>query len=82
LSACNFKPIVKRAGLDAKLTPYSLTHSNICALLSGGEALRTVSARVGHASAELTDDVYGHALKADQRSTVVLDKVMKLCGVG
>ncbi|MGH7633741.1 MAG: hypothetical protein ACRENC_08410 [Gemmatimonadaceae bacterium] len=42
----------------------------------------TVSKRVGHKCAKMTLDVYGHALKADQRSTVVLDKAIKLWGVG
>jgi integrase len=74
----HFKRIVKRAKLDPKLTPYSLRHSNISALLSAGEALLTVSARVGHASAKMTLDVYGHSFTADQRSTTVLDKLMAL----
>jgi integrase len=78
----HFKRIVKRAKLDPKLTPYSLRHTNISALLSAGEALLTVSARVGHASAKMTLDVYGHSFRADQRSTTVLDKLMALWKVG
>jgi len=78
----HFKRIVNRAGLDPKLTPYSLRHSNISALLSAGEALLTVSARVGHASEKMTLDVYGHSFKADQRSTIVLDKLMALWKLG
>lgn len=77
----HFARIVKRAELDPKLTPYSLRHSNISALLSAGDALLTVSARVGHASAKMTLDVYGHSFKADQRSTVVLDTLMAAWGV-
>jgi integrase len=78
----HFKRIVKRAGLDPKLTPYSLRHSNISALLSAGEQLLTVSARAGHASAKMTLDVYGHSFTSDQRSTAVLDKLMALWKVG
>lgn len=45
-------------------------------------ALLTVSTRVGHASAKMTLDVYGHSFKADQQSTIVLDKLMALWKLG
>jgi integrase len=69
-------------GLDPKLRVYDLRHTNISAPLAAGKQLLTVSKRVGHKSAKMTLDVYGHAFKSDQRSTVVLDKLMALWKLG
>ena len=71
----HFKPAVKRAKLDeqpeseAKRPPlrlYDLRHTHVTLSLRAGEPVHLVSARVGHASARMTLDVYAHALPADQ----------------
>lgn len=78
----NFARIVKRAGLDAKLTPYSLRHSHISALLSAGVPVSTVAERVGHASTKMTLDTYAHVSVADRQGvTEMLDKLMQVWGV-
>ena len=79
----HFARIVKRAKLDPKLTPYSLRHSHISALLSQGVQVSTVAERVGHASVKMTLDVYSHVSSADRQAvTVAMDKLMKLYAMG
>jgi len=74
----NFARIVKRAGLDPKLTPYSLRHSHISALLSEGISVSLVAERVGHASTKMTLDTYAHVSSADRRAVVdVLNKLAR-----
>jgi hypothetical protein len=52
----NFRRIVKRAGLDhvPKLVPYSLRQTHISALVAAGDAIHTISDRVGHVSGKMT----------------------------
>jgi integrase len=80
----NFRRIVKRAGLDhiPKLVPYSLRHTHISALVAAGDAIHTISDRVGHVSAKMTLDIHAHVSEADRRSvTATLDKLTKVYGV-
>jgi integrase len=71
----HFAPAVGRAKLDERaesetarpaLRLYDLRHSHVTLSLRAGEPVHVVSARVGHASARMTLDVYAHALPADQ----------------
>jgi integrase len=48
-----------------RVTPHSLRHSHATALLRGGVPVHTVSARLGHASPNITLGVYSHALPGD-----------------
>jgi integrase len=41
-------------------TPHSLRHYYASALIAGGESVRTVQARLGHASAAITLNIYAH----------------------
>jgi integrase len=78
----NFARIVKRAGLDPRLSPYSLRHSHISALVAAGVPIHTISERVGHASAKMTLDDYSHVSQADrERVRETLDKLTKAWGV-
>ena len=54
------KRILKRAGLDEKITPYCLRHSVATSLLKDRESIKVVSSVLGHASIRLTADVYSH----------------------
>lgn len=55
-----------------------LRHANASLLDSVGTPLGTVQALLGHSSAELTREVYVHALPADAKAAV--EKVEKLIG--
>lgn len=71
----HFAPAIKRAGLDAVVVDgvprpkprlYDLRHTHITLSLRAGEPVHIVSARVGHASARMTLEVYAHDLPADR----------------
>lgn len=53
-----FRRIIERAGLNPKLTPYSLRHSCATGLLEMGEDIGIVSSILGHSSSSFTFDTY------------------------
>lgn len=57
----HFKPAITRAKLG-KVRLYDLRHTTATALLMRCVPVNTVAARLGHASAKMTLDVYGHVL--------------------
>lgn len=46
---------------------HDLGHLHATTLLAAGVPITTVAARLGHASAKMTLDIYGHALRAHDR---------------
>ena len=62
------------AGLKAvpRIRPYDLRHTCATLLLAGGENVKVVSERLGHASAALTLDVYSHVLPDMQQGAADL----------
>jgi integrase len=49
------------------ITIHDLRHTHASLLLSAGEPVKTVSERLGHASATITLQVYAHVLPGDQK---------------
>lgn len=50
------------AGFGKHPRVHDLRHSHAAVLLSGGQPVLSVSRRLGHASAAITSDLYGHLL--------------------
>lgn len=59
---------VERLGLP-KGTPHTLRHTHTSLLLANGVPPHVVQARLGHASARTTLDVYAHVLPVSERDT-------------
>lgn len=55
-----FSAARNRAGLPAWATPHALRHYYASLLIRSGASVKVVQARLGHASAKTTLDVYGH----------------------
>jgi integrase len=59
---------VKRAGVQP-ITPHDLRHYLASLLIASGADIKTVQARLRHASASTTLDVYGHLWPDADEST-------------
>ena len=64
LRSTNFRrrvwlPAVEEAGLDG-LRFHDLRHSHAALLIAAGEHVKVIQSRLGHASAKITLDTYGH----------------------
>jgi integrase len=62
-----FRPAVKRSGL-AGVSFHTLRHTAASLLISHGTPITTVSGILGHASTQMTLDVYGHLYEDDAMS--------------
>ncbi len=58
-----FSEFIKQSDLP-HITLHSLRHTNASLLIAAGTNLRTVSARLGHAKASITSDIYAHAIQS------------------
>lgn len=61
-----FKPALRRAGLSKETRLYDLRHTHATLLLQAGVHPKVVSERLGHASVNMTLDVYSHVLPSMQ----------------
>jgi integrase len=59
-----FKPAVKRAGLEG-VSFHNLRHTAASLLIHSGAPVTTVAGILGHASTQMTLDVYGHWYQND-----------------
>lgn len=56
-----FRPAVKEAGLDIEgLTPHKLRHTAASLAIAAGADVKVLQMMLGHASASMTLDIYGH----------------------
>ena len=79
-----FDPAVRAAGLGhINLTPHKLRHTAASLAIASGADVNVIQTMLGHKSATLTLDVYGHLFpdrldevseKMDQRRTMLLAK--------
>lgn len=75
-----FRPLLKTAGLG-KLRFHDLRHTAATLMLEGGENVKVVQERLGHASAKMTLDVYAKVVPGLQREAAVrMDSVLSVNG--
>jgi integrase len=60
ISTRYFKPAVRAAGLNPRLRFHDLRHTCASLLIAQGASVKAVQAQLGHASATVTLDRYGH----------------------
>ena len=71
-----WRPALKRAGLSG-VTMHGLRHFYASLLIRHGESVKTVQARLGHASAAETLDTYSHLWPdSDDRTRAAVDFVL------
>jgi integrase len=69
-TARHFKPLLTAYYPLPDLRVYDLRHTHITHLLAAGVPVHVVAKRVGHASAKMTLDVYGHVLAGQDGDAV------------
>jgi integrase len=60
-----FKPAVRAAGLPEALRLYDLRHTCASLLIAQGASVKAVQAQLGHATASITLDTYGHLFPSE-----------------
>jgi integrase len=60
-----FKPALRAAGLPEALRLYDLRHTCASLLIAQGASLEAVQAQLGHATASITLDTYGHLFPSE-----------------
>ncbi len=78
-----WRPVAKEAGLTIGTGIHSLRHYYASLLIRHGESVKTVQARLGHASAAETLDTYSHLWPdSDDRTREAVDQVLgNSCGL-
>jgi integrase len=73
-AALIFKPAVARARLPESVTSHDLRHHYASLLLSAGESVVAVAARLGHENASLVLSTYGHLMpNTEDRTRAAID---------
>jgi integrase len=68
----NFAAAIKALKIDCKL--HALRHTHVSQLIAAGLDVLTISRRIGHASATITLDVYGHLFaNTDARAAEIIE---------
>jgi len=68
----NFAAAMKTLKIGCKL--HALRHTHVSQLIAAGLDVLTISRRIGHASAAITLDVYGHLLtNTDARAAAIIE---------
>jgi integrase len=62
-----FAPAVRRVWLDEALTFHGLRHGAASLMVEAGEHPRVIQQRLGHATARLSMELYGHVSEAAGR---------------
>ena len=60
-----FKPAARDAGLPGRLRLYDLRHTYASLLIAEGASVKAVQAQLGHATASITLDTYGHLFPSE-----------------
>jgi integrase len=60
-----FKPAARDAGLPGRLRLYDLRHTCASLLIAEGASVKAVQAQLGHATASITLDTYGHLFPSE-----------------
>jgi integrase len=78
-----WRPVAKEAGLPIGTGIHSLRHYYASLLIRHGQSVKTVQARLGHASAAETLDTYSHLWPdSDDRTREAVDQVLgDSCGL-
>jgi integrase len=69
-----FHPLLERAGLR-KLGLHTLRHTYASILINAGESIKYVSNQLGHASIQITADLYGHLF--DETGKAAMERLDK-----
>ena len=86
IHASNFRrrvwaPATVEAGLEG-LNFHDLRHSHAALLIAAGEHVKVISSRLGHSSARITLDVYGHLFEGiDEAAADRLDQAVSEAAV-
>jgi integrase len=76
-------PAAEGAGLDPDLTPHDLRHTAVSLMIASGASIKAVQRQLGHASATMTLDRYGHLYEDDlDAMAVALDVKLRDNGLG
>jgi hypothetical protein len=63
-----FKPAVRAVGLPEGLRLYDLRHTCASLLIAQGASVKAVQAQLGHATASITLDTYGHLFPSEMEA--------------
>jgi len=72
-----FTKITKKYGLE-HIRFHDIRHTNASLLISQGVSLKAVSERLGHASINITSDIYTHIFESDRiKCANTFDEIIK-----